>query len=178
MPPLTAASGVISLVDDNAMSTIAQSASFQSWTRTTSAAAAKNRIFFDAVPDPAEGGVYTVDEMEQFFPCGILSTGRAHGNGSGTAGFENDGEVRLQLLDVVPKSLAVQETGELGRRFKNHVGDLIEDLQTLAESGTNLIIEDWRIERDWTMGNDDKIEDELVFIEWELILMWGYGGGQ
>ena len=69
------ASGPISTIQDKWRTLIASTYSFQHWDGNVwDLTEAKDHVFHDQAPDPADGNAYTQDELTQYFPCCVVWT--------------------------------------------------------------------------------------------------------
>ena len=136
---VTAGTGAITTKEDVLAASLSRCAEFITWTGEINATAALTHVHFDALPDPADGNVYTDAELDALRPYVILFTDRAGGlikshvstSGSGFD-FADSGAL---LLHFVQEAADGQSIAEQERLFKNSVGKIINQLCVLAGTG-------------------------------------------
>ena len=139
---MTAAVGCVSLAQEHGKKTLADCPSFRSWCGADNQADALGHIFDECLPKPASGGVHTIEELQRYRPCaifftatteGLIKTGRSS-IGDGSFGFSEQGALHVLLMADVPPKIA-DDPAELDVRFKNLIGQIMDDLSDLAGKG-------------------------------------------
>lgn len=178
---MTAPVGSMAKAQDLLRKTLADCPTFQTWCGAADAATAEARIFDEGIPHPHFGDSHSPDDLVARRPFAILytepeegfvATALAADNGNYFAG---SGRLRAELEQDVPTEIA-HDKGEADRRFKNIVGQIIDELcersgwsgflafHRVSFSGPG------RVEPDERPGLGDGIGCELAF-------EWGVGTG-
>lgn len=90
---------------------------------------AVDRIWFDALPDPADGEAYTVSEHQSYRPNALISTDRYTTKASGA---ESDGsfgtDSSIQHTITIVRSTPSGDFKEVDRSWKNVFGQIVDEL--------------------------------------------------
>lgn len=133
--PLEAAADGITLAEQALANMLANSAAFRSFCGAADANAALKRIHFDALPQPeGDAAEHSADELKKLRPFAIVYTAAHNGyklTRVATETFAESGTLEMLLEDNLPASIAA-DGPRLMRRFKNQLGAILRELQTLA----------------------------------------------
>jgi hypothetical protein len=126
---VTSATGWISLAVDHLRASIANSATFQTWTGSVDAATALNRVGYrDMGITPADGIEYVAGELASLMPCAIVSIGPQMSLKSDADGTWSDGgSLVAEFWDQADESVAT-DISEVERRFSNQVGTIVREV--------------------------------------------------
>lgn len=131
MPELTAATGGLALCETHLGAGLADCPAFQTFVGAADAAAAAERIHYNALPVPATDAAEIPPELyAEFRPLALISTDSASGFGlvaNAFAEFAERGTLALELEQQYPADL-LANPAEAERRFKNAVGAVMEEL--------------------------------------------------
>lgn len=150
--PETAATGPISKPEQLAREMLAASAALRTWTGSADAAEALGRIHGNALPPPANGALdYTPEELDSYRPfvlCYMPDNGlELHNDNSGAPpNFRHAGDIIVELEQATPPAVAL-DNFEAHRQWSNTIGDILDDLQTLAATQQHLSVLSVHLER-------------------------------
>lgn len=165
---MTAPVGAITTVEAMLGGTLSNCAAFQTFVGAADAAEALLRIHYAALPAPADGQQYTAAELAALRPFALIWTSEREGFerrriAVGTDGFEfgESGRLQLELVRTVP-TLGADEPALVEREFLNAIGQIIDNLCTLAGQGGYLAIERLSLDEAWRTHPDlaNEIGDE------------------
>lgn len=174
---MTTATGSLSLSKENLRITLADCATFRTWVGATTAAQALNRIHHEGLPPRTSGEEYTIEELNALRPYALLSTesfGSRHEAASTSFDYRDSGTIRCRLVQEVPQEIA-DDHGEIGRRFDNVVGGIMDDLAALSGQGGYLAIEGMDMPEPWTRTEDNRQATDGDFVQVDLLFEWGTG---
>lgn len=135
---ILAGSGPISIAEDLLRVTFADAAAVRTWMCVETQAQALGRIFIDALPPSKDGEKeLSLSELKRYRPFIIINT-------AGTGGlrrrrtavsapntvFNSAGQLEVRLEQELPATL-VRDTHEAERRWKNTLGEIIDDVGAL-----------------------------------------------
>jgi len=163
----TAAAGSLSLTLDTMRNTLAKAAAFRTWIDASGDDANQNtqalaRVFEDELPLPAAGGEYTKEELEALRPH-VLVEGfdgyhsESDATGDAAAFGSRSGAISLRFVGHVPPEIE-NNISEIGRRIRNDVGQILDDMEALRETAGFLTITTVDIANDWQLSPDDELE--------------------
>ena len=168
----TTPTGSLALAQDYLRASLAASATFRTWVGASGANAntqALARVHYDAFPEPANDGVYTIDEIEKYRPSVIVWS----------APFAvypdneqlTDGSLGVRLMQDVERDTE-DNPHEISVRLQNVIGGVLSDIKALSGTAGYLgfnkatLIEPWsRSDPDDVVGGGDVLTCELL-IEW------------
>lgn len=168
----TTPTGSLALAQGYLRASLAASATFRTWVGASGAsvnAQALARVHYDRFPEPADGGTYTVDELEKFRPCAIIWS-------APFAVFTDneqlsDGTLGIKLMQDVERDTE-DNPHELSVRLQNVIGGILTDMRALSGSAgylgfsKALLVEPWsRSDPDDVVGGGDVLTCELS-VEW------------
>lgn len=143
---MTAAAGPISLAEDILKTTLADCDEFRSWVRASTQQQALDKIHMDALPPPESEGEFTVDELQRYRPYAVIFMAEEDGfstvHDAVSAGFDyaDSGSMTVELVEDIPDQI-ITNPAEIGRRFKNMLGNLITELKAKAGTAGYLAIQ-------------------------------------
>lgn len=181
---MTDAAGPISLAEDHLRSMLAKCDTFRSWigatggVEETEQSQAEARVYVDALPPPNTGGKHTLEELRHYRPYAIVWTDDEEGGYTrdlvavGSAfHFAESGRFRIRFeQDIEPQISG--NPAEISRRFKNTIGQILDDLCGLAGTAgyvgftTVTTFGPFRSEQRDAPGYGDTIQMELA-LGWE-----------
>jgi len=134
--PLTAAEGSVSLAVDHLRVMLADSATFRTWVGAANQAAALARIYYEALPPPANRNEYTLAEALALRPFAQIWSAPHAGftmrpDAVGARSAES-GSLSIQFEQTVD-SLITDDAAEISRRFANVIGKIMDDLDAVRE---------------------------------------------
>lgn len=181
--PLTAPSGPVSLAIENLRVILANCTAFQSWVGAGNAATALEHIFYEALPPPAEGGEYSLAELQAYRPFALVGMEAEDGfytrSDAQGAGFEWDlggGRLSLWLEENVEPSIAL-DAAEVSRRFCNTIGAIIDELCDLSGTATYLALHSVRVLMGPGRGDKAERATQGDYVAMRLGIEWGMTGG-
>ncbi len=140
---LTTATSGISLAEQHAANMLADSAAFRTWCGVSTAAQARQRIYFDALPvPPGDQAVLTKDDLVALRPFALLFTAEQNGYRRRKIAvncFVESGQVVLQLEANIPTPL-LDNRAEALRLFKNSLGAMLDEWEPLTDQAGYLSI--------------------------------------
>lgn len=146
--PLDAAAGGISLAEHYAAEMLAASAAFRTLVGAANAAAARQRIYFDALPPPeGDQAVFSADELARYRPFAIVFTPSENSYRrvrEATGTYVESGQIGIHLEANVPGNLG-SDDGPLMRSWKNTVGQILDDLEALAYEAGYLAVNTFEV---------------------------------
>ena len=171
---MTSPAGSVSIAQELLRTSLADCAAFRTWCGAADAAAALLRIHHEAVTPPATDAEYTAAELAALRPHAIVWTvkHRWRQNAAGTH-FETErgGQLQARLVQTVDPAIATDE-GEIGRRFMNAVGTIVDQLFDLAGTAGYLAIID--VEMDSPLRtHPDAVRDLGDVVMVDLNIDWG-----
>jgi len=146
---MIAASGCITLVEENLKKSLAASSTFRTWIGATGDDAndqARSRIHFDEWPPPSDGNAHTSAEMRALLPSAIVDTEDFTATESAVGEHDNSGFLRVKLEWDIPERI-LNDPGAIAREFKNIIGGIIDDLFAMSGTAERLSIRQIRMER-------------------------------
>ena len=138
--------GPISLAEDYLADTLAAVSAFQTLVGAASAAEAKESIYNDALPAPAaDGGEYTLAELQDYHPYALVETDPEGGyqmdfasiGGDGTHEYRDSGKLILRIVRLIDTAGEIEDDE---RTFKNTIGQILDGLWGLAGQAGYLAI--------------------------------------
>jgi hypothetical protein len=172
---LETASGSLALAEQHVANMLANAAAFQAFVHADEAADAFERIHFDALPPPLNGQAnYGPDELAKLRPFALVFTTEQNGFRrvrTATECYVESGSIVVQIERDVETEEA-RHNARLMRRFKNDLGDLIDELTELAYRSDYLafdaieLVGHGRIEEDQVPTHGDHVCAVLL-------LTWG-----
>lgn len=176
---MTTPAGCISLALEHMRQTLARSATWQAEVGVSTPEDAIGRIHLHSLPLPATGGEYSVDELNNRRPYAVLWT--TMGSGYSTTAIAHDrpktwddaGMVECRIEWTIPDNIW-EQPAEIGLRFENFIGGVIDDVAALAgESG---LLDIGRISYAGIEVVDD--DDQYTHGRFAMtVLRFQYGGG-
>lgn len=138
----TATSGPMGRARDNFAAMLADCPTFQAWCGAAAREQALARIHFQALPKPASGPTYTLEEMQAYRPMVVLwvepgPSGFAR-QVAGQGMVVDKGEFLATFEEGVPDDLA-DDPAELETRFLNTIDGIIQDLTNLRWPGAGYL---------------------------------------
>ena len=131
---MTAATGSMSLAEENLQNTLADCAAFRTLVGASGddvQAQARARVHMETIVSPESGDiVYSVEELQKHRPCVLL----------GTADYDEEdslivtGRIDAQFYWDVPDAIAA-DGAEVMRRFRNTLGTIRSEMKVLARTG-------------------------------------------
>jgi len=142
---VTDAAGYISLPEHYLLVSLADCATFRTWVNASgddAQAQARARIHDTALPPSSTGEPYTLAELQRFRPFAIIDTmqARRFAKEATRAMLGTTGVLLLILEQDVPEPIQ-NDPAEIGRRFKNAVGKIANELLAQAEDDGKLDIQ-------------------------------------
>lgn len=137
--PLTAAAGTVSSAEEALGRTLAACTAFQG--DGGDETSARQRIFYHALPPPANDGEYTAAELAAYRPCALIYTDFPRGyrwHKVGSFAWDDSGRLALELEWTVPEAVATDEA-EVARRFSNWLGTVMQLRANEADEQRGLI---------------------------------------
>jgi hypothetical protein len=175
---MTTPAGCISLTQDRLRHTLASCAKFRTFCGAADYAEALEHIHHDMLPAPANGEVYTLTEIGSYRPYAIVSTalrsafGKTADAMSDHYEFAESGRLWLYLVREVP---AEEDNPELD--FKNHIGQIIDELCDYAGQAGYLALERITLMHGPVRGHHDfnptEGEEQMCHLE----IAFDQGGG-
>lgn len=134
--PLTAGEGAISVSVDNLRTMLADSATFRTWVGATTQAQALARIYYEALPPPANRNEYTLVEAVALRPFAQIWSAPHAGftmrpDAAGAKSAES-GSLSIQFEQTVDSSIT-NAPDEISRRFANVIGKIMAELDAVRE---------------------------------------------
>jgi len=132
----------MSLAQEYCANLLASTDSFQSLVDVSTVADALDSIYHEDLPDPADNGIYTRNELEEYRPYALIRSGEgpaferiAVASASGGAqSFDQAGTFEIKLIRSVPPRL-LDHKAAADQEWKNIVGLILD--QMCANGGTN-----------------------------------------
>jgi hypothetical protein len=159
---------------------LAQSATFRTWTSTSSQQAALAKVYLEGLPHPADGLEYTVAEIQGYRPYALIymaeSLGLIKQRDSYGAGFEfgkESGQLKLLLTENVSDAVGHEPSSKANLTFKRTVGKIIDELGVLFGQGENLAGTGITLEQGPYWPHEDRIPGEGLFVAVVLAINWG-----
>lgn len=144
MPQLLEAEGGITLAEENLRRTLAACAAFRTWCGVDTAEEALARVYVDDLPADERGlAARSREQLTALRPFALIDTGKQSGYTRGRVGtgtYVEAGTLAIVLEENVPEELA-GDTANLARRFKNVLGNVIDELLALAYGAGYLAID-------------------------------------
>lgn len=140
-------SGILSLPLSYLETTVANSSTFQTWTGTANAAAAKARIHIGRAASTADlplAGVGFGGEFRRYIE-------------TAPSDFQTDSVVELFFTDNFSSSLSEEDAAYT---FLNQVGPIMSDIETLSVQAGYLSIDEWSIK--WGPERTDTDEEQTL----------------
>ena len=129
--PTTSPAGPISLAESVLRTTLADCTHFRSWVGAANQAQALDRIYLDGLPPPANNAdSHTLSELQALRPFAVIYTEEQRGwrtrqNAAGTRHwFIHSGSLTVRFEQDSPSD-ALDDPGELDRRFRNTIGQIV-----------------------------------------------------
>lgn len=176
--PTTDPANCIMLAQSRLRTTLANSASFRTWTGTATPTLALARIYHEALPPPAAGGEYTLAEMTAYRPYAIIWTDpeagfRKTAISVSTTGneFDEAGRMGVQLAQTVAAG-DIGNPSEIAIKFMNAVGGILSDICILAGQAGYLTITDVMIDEGPYLNDPDAQSVEGVVVGLTLGVQW------
>ena len=123
---------------------LADSAAMRTFLGAADAAAAKTDMFTDAVNLPADRENYTLAEWNALLPYVLIWTADEEGFIAELAGapamFDHGGEIWFQMKQFI-STADLHDWEKYCRDFKNHVGDVLEDIEERVDNGLYLHVQ-------------------------------------
>lgn len=175
---VTTAAGSLSLTLDRLCDTIAKAAAFRTWIGASGSDAdqntqAKGRVFFDELPPPDTGGEYTREQLEALRPFALIRFGNYHSESDSTGDASSfatrSGSCMLRFVEDVPDAIH-NNIPEIGRRIRNAVGQVLDDMEALREIAGYLTITSIDIPEDFQISPEDELETQGVTAELEVLV--------
>jgi hypothetical protein len=168
---MAAATGQISKAEDHAAITLADCDTWRSWVGAADRTQALSRIHTDALPRDK----YTVDELQTLRPFCILWTEEEESGftivRTATVGWAGSGRIWLYFQADTPEQME-KSPGDIGRWFKNKLGDIVDELIALTYQEFYLAIRS--IAFSGPFRSDPKQYDSMGdYMEGLLALDWG-----
>ena len=116
-----------------------------------------------------------VEELTALRPYALLSTesfDSSHDAASTSFDYRESGTIRCRLVQDVPQEIA-DDHGEIGRRFDNVVGGIMDDLAALSGKGGYLAIERMEMPEPWTRTEDNRQATDGDAVTVDLLFNWG-----
>jgi hypothetical protein len=177
---MVVATGALSIPMGALEALLSNSGNWQTWTSAANAAAALAFIHQEGVTYPASNDEYTAAELSGLRPFALIDTDPEDGFtgvriGSGPRhAWQNAGSLILVLEDDIASS-DKDLFEDAGRKFKNNVGGVIDDIQTLAgesASGYLNVIQIDLIELNRSEEEDESVVTGMIF-QAVFRLKWG-----
>lgn len=171
--------GPLSLPLGHLRTLVAASGAFQSWTETSDADAAKERIFL--VGPPPEAAEYTLQELQALRPFAVVDlwTPRQGYGGQpyrtereGHNAFQEAGKLTLDLIDDVID----EEAGDFASskiRFLNRVGGVISDLVATQGQDVYLSVHAIELYQGPILSDEEKVDEQGRFWRAQFLVHWG-----
>lgn len=142
---MTEPAGSLSLSQSYLRAMLSECAAFQTWVSAANATEALASIYYEGLPDPADKNVgYTRDELESVRPYAVIFLDEEEGflkshiaTGS-SYDFEDHGRLKLRLEQDAPDDVGDEPNSDANLRWKNVIGQIIDDLCGLAGTAGNL----------------------------------------
>lgn len=168
---MTAAVGNLSLGVDRFMTTLAESAAFQSWTASLDANGARRRIHRGSrLPKPENGRTYTRAELEAYRPYALVSSDTYQSAPDSSSSFKFTGTVTLILERDVPAPIS-DDGAEVEITFDNAIGQIFEDLETRPTPEGHVVVTG--IDQSaWTVSHPDVLETQGEFQTVEAVVSY------
>lgn len=159
---MTVAAGNLSLALDLFKTTLANSSNFQTWVGAANATEALRSIYKEGLPPPDDGRTHDLAELESYRPYALIATDTFARNeeavGSSTE-FDQSGSLLLKLVRDVPVGIR-GDIQEVGLTFENEVGQILDDLCTLAGVNPYLAIKSIDIPEPWYRTTEDDLDTQ------------------
>jgi len=140
---MTEPAGRLMLAQNYLKATLAASATFQTWVEAEDATEALGSIHHDGLPDPTDPDKgYTAAELTALRPYALIWTQEQAGFSLARTAYETwqeSGRLKLLLIQDVPAAIAT-DIAEADLRWKNTIGQIIDDLAALAGGAGYLAI--------------------------------------
>ena len=139
---MTAPAGSMMLAQHYLRQSLANSATFRTWTETADEAAALAKIHYEGLPPPADNAAdYTAAALTAYRPYAVVWTDEENGfwkNKEASGFFRAGGRLILKFEQDVPEAIAA-DPAEIDLRFKNTIGQIIDDLCNLTLVGVGYL---------------------------------------
>lgn len=170
------ASGRIALVLENMRSLLAVSATFQTLRNAANATDAKVGIHLVSLPEPVDGHVYTLEELQAYRPFALIDfpdDGESF-NSSRIAetAYQDSGRLVMMLEAEVPDALA-KRPADAKIWFLNQVGAILTEMMAYSGDAGYLTVHTFRILRGPERSRDDVLSAEGDFFQVLLEIEWG-----
>lgn len=134
--PLTVGEGSISLAVDHLMVMLADSATFRTWVGAANQPAALARIYYEALPPPANRNEYTLAEAVALRPFAQIWSAPHAGftkrpDAAGAKSAES-GSLSIQFEQTVDSSITT-DAAEISRRLANTIGKIMDEMDAVRE---------------------------------------------
>lgn len=140
----TTAQGSLSLAVENLRTLIKDTGAFQTWLAEGgtqfSPAEALNRVYRDAAPMTDRGGeAHPLEEIQQYRPYAMIWSVAYKLQKYAEGGRRESGILGMKLVQDVEEYIST-DVQEVGYRFENQIGLIVDGMSALSFSGPYLII--------------------------------------
>ena len=176
---MTSASGSLSLAQTNLATLLANCTAWRTLTGAGDAAEGLGHIWHDALPPPADAHEHALNELETYRPFALISTPPNDGfeteviaGGVGLS-YTEGGQLEVIIEADVPEDIRTNPA-EVMLRFRNHIGDIIDDLRSLAGPGGTayLNVSKLMVTEGPYRSNEEQYEKEGDFQTVTLLIEW------
>lgn len=169
---MTVPTGTLGLAKLHLRQAIADSATFRTWVGATSQAQALERIYYDKVPDPADGEEHTLEEGKALRPCVIVwhvtsDSPSVASNGSTNTAQTLQAHFEWQVPDEIR-----DDSSEVAIRLDNTIDAIRAEMRQAKDQNGHLYFENDAIAEPYKRSDPDDIPTYGDYATEDITFSW------